>query len=97
MATFGGDPTARFDGPISLSLDEVGNVYVGDRFNHVVRMIDAVTGTISTIAGRLAADDDRPNDPGEQDPRQLNTLANSTCLKSAAWTTTAAGCSCRRL
>ena len=72
VATFGGDPTARFDGPISLSLDEVGNVYVGDRFNHVVRMIDAVTGTISTIAGRRAADENRPNGAGEQDPRQLN-------------------------
>jgi hypothetical protein len=72
VATFGGDPAARFSGPISLSLDEVGKVYVGDRFNHVVRMIDAASGIISTIAGRPTADDDRPNDAGVQDPRQLN-------------------------
>lgn len=71
-STFGSDPTARFDGPISLSLDDAGNAYVGDRFNHVVRMIDATTGTISTIAGRPAADDDKANDAAEQDPRRLN-------------------------
>lgn len=71
-ATFGSDPTARFDGPISLSLDEAGNAYVGDRFNHVVRMIDADTGIIDTIAGRPVADDERPNDPEERDPRRLN-------------------------
>ncbi|MFH1105138.1 MAG: hypothetical protein V1757_09410 [Actinomycetota bacterium] len=71
-ATFGSDPTARFDGPISLSLDEKGNAFVGDRFNHVVRMIEAGTGIITTIAGSGAADDDRPNDPGEGDPQRLN-------------------------
>ncbi|MGZ6268787.1 MAG: hypothetical protein ACXWNR_09540 [Candidatus Limnocylindrales bacterium] len=72
LATFGGDPTASFNGPISLSLDEAGNVYIGDRYNHVVRMIDARTGIISTIAGRATADDERPNDDGEPDPRRLN-------------------------
>ncbi len=72
QATFGSDPTARFDGPISLSLDELGNAYVGDRFNHVVRMIDGGTGTITTIAGTATADDERPNDPLERDPRRLN-------------------------
>ena len=72
QATFGSDPTARFDGPISLSLDEAGNAYVGDRFNHVVRMIERETGRISTIAGQADADDERPNDPAERDPLQLN-------------------------
>ena len=71
-ATIGSDPTAKFDGPFSLSLDEVGNAYVGDRYNHVVRMIAADTGTISTVAGRRAADHDRPNDPAERDPLRLN-------------------------
>jgi len=71
-ATFGGDPTARYDGPISLALDEVGHAFVGDRFNHVVRMIELRTGLITTIAGRPAADDARPNDPGETDPLRLN-------------------------
>jgi hypothetical protein len=71
-ARFGGDPHAKFDGPISLSVDEGRNVYVGDRFNHVVRMIDGRTGVISTIAGTPAANDDRANDPDERDPLRLN-------------------------
>ncbi len=68
MATFGGDPTARFDGPISLSLDEEGNIYVGDRFNHVVRMIERASGVISTIAGHREVGKEEPTDPSERDP-----------------------------
>lgn len=71
-ATFGSDPTAAFDGPISLSVDERGNAFVGDRFNHVVRMIERDTNVITTIAGSPAADDARPNDPSEHDPLLLN-------------------------
>ena len=72
MATFGSDPTARFDGPISLALDEAGNAYVGDRQNHVVRMIEASSGTIHTIAGRPDAADERLNDVQEREPAALN-------------------------
>ena len=71
-ATFGSDPTATFDGPISLSLDEAGNAYVGDRFNHVVRMIDRDSGIISTIAGRPEAAADAGSNPTERDPLRLN-------------------------
>jgi len=71
-ATFGSDPSARFDGPISLAVDERGDVYVGDRFNHVVRVIDHGTDVITTIAGTPDADDDRTNDPFEHDPLRLN-------------------------
>ncbi len=71
-ATFGSDPTAAFDGPISLSVDEAGNAYVGDRFNHVVRMIRRDTGIISTIAGRVDATAESGNDPAERDPLRLN-------------------------
>ena len=71
-ATFGSDPKAKFDGPISLSLDEVGNVFVGDRYNHVVRMIDASSGLIETIAGRKMADREVRNKTDESDPRGLN-------------------------
>lgn len=71
-ATFGSDPTARFDGPISLSVDEAGNAFVGDRFNHVVRMIERRSGIISTIAGSSVTDTERANDPGERDPLRLN-------------------------
>jgi hypothetical protein len=71
-ATFGSDPTATFDGPISLSLDEAGNAYVGDRFNHVVRMIERDSGVISTIAGRRDTPGEARNDPAERDPLRLN-------------------------
>jgi len=70
-ARFGGNPLAKFDGPISLSVDERGNVYIGDRFNYVVRMIDCATGVISTIAGAHDADEGA-NDPNEQDPLRIN-------------------------
>ncbi|MGZ4282341.1 MAG: hypothetical protein ACXVEM_08060, partial [Gaiellaceae bacterium] len=71
-ATFGSDPTAAFDGPISLALDEAGNAYVGDRFNHVVRMIEWKTGIISTVAGSADATAESGNNPAERDPLRLN-------------------------
>ena len=70
-ATFGSDPEARFDGPISLSLDEIGNMYIGDRFNHVVRMIDVGSNTISTIAGDAGSASETPNSPDERRPLAL--------------------------
>jgi hypothetical protein len=70
-ATFGSDPAARFDGPISLSLDEEGNIFVGDRMNHVVRMINR-KGTIRTIAGNHNSIEGMINNPEEKDPLKLN-------------------------
>jgi hypothetical protein len=72
FATFGSDREARFDGPISLSLDEVGNIYVGDRFNHVVRMILRESGVIKTIAGAHESVSGRRNSQETTDPLELN-------------------------
>lgn len=71
-ATFGNDPSARFDGPISLSLDEEGNIFVGDRMNHVVRMIHKKSGTITTIAGSHNGIKGMSNSLEEKDPLKLN-------------------------
>ena len=71
-ATFGGDPSARFDGPISLSVDEESNIFVGDRQNHVVRMIRKKTNTIETIAGNHYAVKGKINNLAETDPLKLN-------------------------
>ncbi len=71
-ATFGSNPTEHFDGPYSLSLDEEGNVFVGDTQNHVVRMIERSTNTISTIAGSAHAEPGRRNNPAETNPFKLN-------------------------
>ena len=54
-AGFAGDggpaSSAVLNGPYSLALDAAGNLYFTDQGNARVRSIDAVTGTIKTIAG----------------------------------------------
>jgi sugar lactone lactonase YvrE len=71
-ATFGSDTSARFDGPISLSLDEYGNVFVGDRMNHVVRIIERQSGVIHTIAGNPKSVKGLNNNLNETNPSSLN-------------------------
>ena len=71
-ATLGSNPTVYFDGPISLSLDEEGNIYIGDAQNHVLRMVDRSTNIITTIAGKRDVQPHRRNDPNERNPLQLN-------------------------
>ena len=68
---FASDPTATFDGPISLSLDEHGKAYVGDRQAHVVREVDVAGGAMTTIAGRADVDGNS-NAATLRDPLQLN-------------------------
>ncbi|MBS3985396.1 MAG: NHL repeat-containing protein [Selenomonadales bacterium] len=50
-ATFGSNPNTYFDGPWSLSLDEHGNIYVGDTWNRAIRVITADRTSIKTLAG----------------------------------------------
>jgi DNA-binding beta-propeller fold protein YncE len=71
-ATFGGNPDEYFDGPWSLSLDEEGNIYVGDTQNHVVRMIERSTNNITTIAGNPDIKKGIRNCPTEEKPLSLN-------------------------
>ncbi len=48
----GGPATsAQLSGPAGSFVDGAGNIYIGDRGNHRVRKVDAVTGIITTIAG----------------------------------------------
>jgi hypothetical protein len=68
LATFRSSPAACFDGPISLSLDEEGNIFVGDKFNRVVRMIERAHNAITTIAGHTTSTSDKANAPEERDP-----------------------------
>jgi hypothetical protein len=72
FATFGSSPGEHFDGPISLSLDEEGDIFVGDRHNRVVRMIDRKTAIVSTIAGNYHDISGRKNDPSQTDPFKLS-------------------------
>ena len=42
---------ASLNMPHEIQFDSVGNIYIAERDNHVVRRVDAKTATISTLAG----------------------------------------------
>ncbi len=46
----GADPAEVFDGPWSLSVDEENNIIIGDTYNRAVRVIQASTNIITTVA-----------------------------------------------
>ena len=54
---FGGDGTkatssgVEFDQPEGVTVDAFGNIYIADTSNQRIRVIDATTGVITTIAG----------------------------------------------
>lgn len=54
---------ARFNGPHSIALAPNGDLYVADTFNHRVRLIEAATGTIRTVAGTGVAGFDGDGGP----------------------------------
>jgi hypothetical protein len=52
---FGGDngpaSAARLSGPLGVSVDAAGNLYIADTANQRIRKVDAATGIITTVAG----------------------------------------------
>jgi sugar lactone lactonase YvrE len=53
----GGRATAaELTEPVGVAVDGAGNVYIADAGNNVIRRVDAKAGTISTVAGDVAAD-----------------------------------------
>jgi trimeric autotransporter adhesin len=55
IAGYNGDgilaTSAKLNGPGIVSVDNSGNVYIGDGLNYRIRKVDVVTGIISTFAG----------------------------------------------
>lgn len=45
---------AQFYDPTAVTVDSVGNLYIADRQNNVIREVDAATGIIRTVAGNAA-------------------------------------------
>ena len=43
--------SAKLNSPYGVSVDSEGNVYVADTYNNKIRMISAVNGNITTVAG----------------------------------------------
>ncbi len=56
VAGFSGDlglaTLAQLNSPSDVKLDGAGNFYIADSANHAIRMVNAATGKISTIAGQ---------------------------------------------
>jgi sugar lactone lactonase YvrE len=44
---------AQLDSPYSVAVDRVGNIFISDFFNDVIRKVDKETGEISTYAGQF--------------------------------------------
>lgn len=57
---------ASLNAPAGLAVDEQDNLYIADAGNHRIRMIEAATGLIVTVAGSGPIDEGPPKGPVEQ-------------------------------
>ncbi len=73
-ATLGSDKNEQFDGPWAMTLDEAGNIFIGDTQNHVVRMVEKKKKKriISTILGNSDFTPSLRNSVDETDPFKVN-------------------------
>jgi DNA-binding beta-propeller fold protein YncE len=61
--------------PSSVAVDERGNLYIADTMNHRVRVVDAATGVITTLAGT-----GRAGFSGDGGPAVAASLNEPTCV-----------------
>jgi DNA-binding beta-propeller fold protein YncE len=57
---------ASLNAPSGLSVDAQDNLYIADALNHRIRMIEAATGVIRTVAGSGPIDEGPPRGPIEK-------------------------------
>jgi len=68
----GAATSAKLNHPQGVAVDGDLNLFIGDRFNHRVRRVDAVTGIITTVAGTGVAGFSPSEDGGPATLAQLN-------------------------
>lgn len=80
---FGGDGgpagAALLNHPHAVLVDEGGNLYIADSFNHRIRYVDAATGRIATVAG-----DGREEFAGDGGPATAAALNQPTAVGLAS-------------
>jgi sugar lactone lactonase YvrE len=75
----GGPATAaEVNNPTALFVDAAGNVLIADSQNNAIRRVDAVTGTITTVAGAGAAGFDGDGGPATAAHLNLNQYATGS-------------------
>jgi sugar lactone lactonase YvrE len=66
---------ARFNEPYGIAVDNTGNIYVADRHNHCVRLVEAASGIVTTFAGNgtsgYSGDDGAASRAGMVEPNGL--------------------------
>jgi trimeric autotransporter adhesin len=69
----GGTATnAELDYPVDVKVDVLGNLFISDQFNLVIREVDHTSGNINTIAGNYADGAGYSGDGGPATAAQLN-------------------------
>jgi trimeric autotransporter adhesin len=63
---------ASLNSPSGVAVDPLGNLFVADTQNNVIRRVDAVTGVITTIAGDFAGGGGFRGDGGPATAASLN-------------------------
>ncbi len=58
--------SALLNEPKNIALDTVGNLYIADSENHLIRKVDGKTGVITTIAGSLTTTHEETGSPSMQ-------------------------------
>ena len=68
----GGPATAaELNGPLGVTVDSSGNVFIADTNNHVIRRVDATTSIITTVAGNFSMGGGFSGDGGSATSAQL--------------------------